>query len=313
MVSAAHQRTVTQEEPAEQLIRSSLIVPRRPPLSERMGATAGNVLNTASEDIFIVRPVDPAKEQRIALRIRLKQEEAGKRQAALLWEEEEQERIALQQVLAAQEAIQQQVNIGDIIAEICTLPLSQESQDQLEQWIKDFLSTENSQLQLSLSAILVFNFLRPLVDEFPDELTLADVETKLFLWIAQRLPQGQNIDDFMRKCRKGLKNKAAHDIALANLDAYGRELLRTRTQGAKQLVQASSHQVVNAVSSLQQQRRSRQTTATAVEALRGRLQEEENKLRVHTHNAENHGEQINSTKARLTEQLNRLKHEAARL
>jgi hypothetical protein len=280
-----------------------------------MGALAGNVLNPteSSDNIFIARPVDPAKEQRIAARIRIKREEAEKRQAVLREEEDKQDRIALQQVLAAQEAMQQNVNIGEIIAEICTLPLSEESQQQLEQWIRDFLSPDNVQRQLPLTAMLTLNFLRPLVEQFPGELTLADVEIKLFRWIAQRLPPGQNIDQFMKKCRRGLINKAAHDIGLASLDEYRRGLLRTRTQGVQQLAQASSHQVVGAIESVQQQRQLHRTTATTIEAVRGRLQEEESKLRVHAHNAENLGAQADVSRARLNEQLNRLKQEATRL
>lgn len=315
MDNCIRSQTVIEERPAEGLLNLMLSVPQRPPLSERMGTSSGNFLDNSSRDesIFIARPVTPAKERNIAERIRQNRERAEQRQAELRQQEDEQDRIALQQVLATQAEIQRNVNIGNIIADICTLPLSEENQQQLEQWIRDFLANNNVQQQLSISAVLIFNFIRPLVARFPNALILAKIETQLSFWIAQRLPPGQNIEVFMRRCRQGLVNKASQNIALASLNDHGRELLRVRTYGVQQLAQASSRQTIEAMSHLQQQRRLQHTTATAIERLSERLQEEESQVRVHINDAETRGNQANMIRASLTEQLNRLRQEVTRL
>ena len=316
MVDPTRSQTITEvkEAPAEDLIRMNLIVPPRPSLSERMGAVAGNVLNPDDNgSVVTLRPVTPAKEQSIAERIRRNKETAEKRQAELQQAEEEEDRMALQQMLAIQTEMQQNVNIGDIINEICTLPLSDENQLQLEQWIKDFLDTNNVQRQLVLAATLIFNFLRPMVEEFPEELILANLETRLEQWIAQRLPAGQNIDAFKLKCRKALVIKAAQDLALTHLNQYGRQLLRNHALGVQQTAQGHSDRILDAMSRLQQQRQSQQISTTAIDTLSEQLQEEESKLRVHINNIGDQGEQLNVLQAGLKEQLNRLIQEVRRL
>lgn len=212
------------------------------------------------------------------------------------------------------------VTLGQIIANIFTLPLSQADQQQLETWIQGLLAIpqENIQQQVRHCAVLMLCFLGSLIDRLtqPQQDIVAETDIHLRVWIASRLPPEMPLEVFLQVCRDGIVQGAVsewYNTQISNVVAEQRNLLQHDVEDLQQQRQVDRNAIITTMSEAQEQQRQILTTADSIEQVAGELRQELTALQASTQRTLQLAHQQESAQHAFHAQLRHLQEETKRL
>lgn len=216
---------------------------------------------------------------------------------------------------------EQNVTLGQIIARIYLLPLSQESQQRLGIWIQDLLkiSEENIPRQVRHCAGLIICFLNALVATLsrPQQHILAESVIHLRAWIASRLPPETSLEVFLQRCRDGIVQGAVtgwYTTQIQHTLTEQRSLMQRDVEHLQRQRQADRDDLVGAMSDTQQQRRQQILgAADSIQQLAGELRQEITAFQASTQRTYHLARTEEAAQSTFDAQLRHLQDETTRL
>lgn len=210
----------------------------------------------------------------------------------------------------------QNVTLGQIVANLFTLSLSQLNQQRLEAWLQGLakIPEHDTEQHVRHCAILMLCFLPALVDTLnrPRQDVLAEIDMHLRAWIASRLPPETSLEAFLQTCRARIVQGAVTEWQTAqirNATQEQRDLVRSSVEHLQQHRQS----LVATMTEVQEQRRQMLTTADSVAQVSGELQQELTALHATTQRIHELAYREESAQQIFHEQLTHLQEEAKRL
>lgn len=211
-------------------------------------------------------------------------------------------------------------SLGQILAEMMLVPLSEDRSTQLNQWIDGMMRLPATQTDRQLFyCVILLRYLRDVALETADTAqrhNLARRSEELEALIASRLAEGQTIDAFLDLCSQGLIEEEAIKKVCEQLNLsfdQARRRLHNEALLARQKMQASRDHLVAEARNVERQNETALSQDATLDRLNQSLREEQEVMQRLLLDVQPIAVQDQATQARLLQQIHRIGEEGKRL